>query len=106
MPQIPGLCWFSTGRPTVDLIIPRFGVCALVGTGSPAAIFGLIAIIVAGVTLVLVPLARAQSVFTLRPDDARAVDFTKEGFGASGDGVGDDADALQNAINRVQETTR
>ena len=48
----------------------------------------------------------AQSYFPQRPDDPRAVNFTKETFGAQADGVGDDAEALQNAINRVQETTR
>jgi len=49
---------------------------------------------------------RAQSSFPQRPDDPRAVDFTKEAFGAHADGAGDDAEALQQAINRVQETTR
>lgn len=49
---------------------------------------------------------RAQSYFPRRPDDPRAVDFTKEAFGAQADGAGDDAEALQNAINRVQETAR
>ncbi len=67
---------------------------------------GRISILVACMTFVLSPPVRAQSAFPLRPDDARAVDFTKEGFAASADGVGDDAVALQNAIDRVQETTR
>jgi pectate lyase-like protein/SMP-30/gluconolaconase/LRE-like protein len=49
---------------------------------------------------------QAQSYFPERPDDPRAVNFTKEAFGAHADGVGDDAEALQSAINRVQETTR
>ncbi|MBI5769306.1 MAG: SMP-30/gluconolactonase/LRE family protein [Verrucomicrobia bacterium] len=48
----------------------------------------------------------AQSFFPQRPDDPRAVDFTTEAFGAHADGAGDDADALQAAVNRVQETTR
>src|SRR5438067_1760377 len=48
----------------------------------------------------------AQSFFPLRPDDPRAVDFTKASFSAHADGLGDDAEALQQAINRVQETTR
>src|SRR5436305_1685459 len=52
------------------------------------------------------PALWAQSFFPQRPDDSRAVDFTSEGFGVHADGVGDDADALQRAINRVQETTR
>jgi hypothetical protein len=50
--------------------------------------------------------AFAQSFYPSRPDDPRAVDFTKDAFGAHADGVGDDADALQQAIDRVQETTR
>lgn len=47
----------------------------------------------------------AESCYPIRPDDPRAVDFTRESFGVHADGVGDDADALQEAINRVQETT-
>src|ERR1044071_2914986 len=46
----------------------------------------------------------AQSCFPQRPDDPRAVDFTKDAFGAQADGIGDNAEALQNAINRAQET--
>src|SRR5436190_8310396 len=49
-------------------------------------------------------LLHAQSFFPQRPDDPRAVDFTRETFGAHADGLSDDADALQQAINRVQET--
>ncbi len=44
---------------------------------------------------------RAQSFYPQRPDDPRAVEFTKES-GAHADGVTDDADTLQQAINRVQ----
>jgi sugar lactone lactonase YvrE len=47
----------------------------------------------------------AASFYAARPDDPRAVDFTREAFGANADGIGDDADALQRAIDRVQETT-
>lgn len=50
-------------------------------------------------------ISHAESYYPIRPDDSRAVDFTKEAFSAHADGVGDDADALQQAINRVQETT-
>jgi len=63
--------------------------------------------------------AAAQSVYTERPDDKLAVyltknqlgltksqlGLTKNQFGAYGDGVHDDAEALQQAIDRVQETT-
>ena len=45
-------------------------------------------------------LLHAQSIFTQRPDDPRAVDFTKEAFGAHGNGIADDTDALQQAMNR------
>jgi hypothetical protein len=48
----------------------------------------------------------AQSFYPQRPADPRAVDFTSAAFTVGADGVADDADALQQAINRVQETTR
>ena len=44
---------------------------------------------------------RAQSFFPQRPDDPRAVDFTRDAFGAHADGIGDDADALQQAVNSM-----
>ena len=49
--------------------------------------------------------AHAASFYPVRPADSRAVDFTAEAFGAHADGIGDDSDALQRAIDRVQETT-
>ena len=42
----------------------------------------------------------AQSIFTQRPDDPRAVDFTKDAFGAHSDGIADDTAALQQAMNQ------
>lgn len=47
----------------------------------------------------------AQSVYPVRPDDAHAVYLTRHDFAAIGDGEADDSDALQQAIDRVQETT-
>jgi hypothetical protein len=49
--------------------------------------------------------ASAQSVYAFQPDDPHAVYLTARDFGAHGDGVNDDSDALQHAIDRVQETT-
>ena len=49
--------------------------------------------------------AQGQSVYRQRPEDALAVDARPGVAGLHGDGVSDDADALQAAINRVQETT-
>lgn len=50
--------------------------------------------------------ASADSVYPLRPDDPRAVYLSDGAFGVKADGVADDADAIQQAIDRVQETTR
>jgi hypothetical protein len=55
--------------------------------------------------IVAVPIY-ADSYYPLRLDDPRAVYLTKDQFGVRADGIGDDSDALQQAINRVQETTR
>lgn len=49
--------------------------------------------------------AHAQSVYTARPDDPLAAYLTAADFGAHGDGLADDTDALQHAIDRVQQTT-
>jgi sugar lactone lactonase YvrE len=64
--------------------------------------FCAVAILLATVT---VP-AYADSYYPLRMDDPRAVYLTKDRFDVHADGMGDDSDALQQAINRVQETTR
>lgn len=47
----------------------------------------------------------AQSVFPLRPDDPHAAYLERGSFGAFADGKADDTEAIQTAINRVQETT-
>jgi hypothetical protein len=46
----------------------------------------------------------ANSYYTDRPDDARAIYLTRDNFPVHGDGIADDSDALQEAINKVQET--
>lgn len=50
--------------------------------------------------------AASLSIYPQRPDDPAAVYVTKEAFGIHADGIGDDTAALQQAIDRVQETTR
>jgi len=45
------------------------------------------------------------SYYTLRPNDPQAVYLTPGTDGLHGDGVGDDSAAIQQAIDRVQETT-
>ena len=47
----------------------------------------------------------AESYYPQRPNDANAAYLEKGNFGVKADGVADDSDALQQAINRVQETT-
>jgi sugar lactone lactonase YvrE len=41
----------------------------------------------------------------MRPEDAKAVYLTEMGEAVHGDGIGDDSDAIQHAVNKVQETT-
>ncbi len=45
------------------------------------------------------------SYYTARLDDPKAVYLTRDDSAAHGDGLADDTDALQRAIDRVQETT-
>ncbi|NLX26132.1 MAG: hypothetical protein GXY61_09280 [Lentisphaerae bacterium] len=44
---------------------------------------------------------KAASVYTEKPDDPRAVFFTPDNFDVHGDGIGDDSDALQEAVRRA-----
>jgi sugar lactone lactonase YvrE len=54
--------------------------------------------------LLPVPLV-AVSYYPSRIDDAKAVYLTSDHFPVRGDGVADDSDAIQQAIDKVQETT-
>src|SRR5258708_20683610 len=47
----------------------------------------------------------ADSQYPTKLDDAKAVYLTPDNFSVHADGVADDSDALQQAINKVQETT-
>jgi hypothetical protein len=46
----------------------------------------------------------AQSYYPVRLDDPKAIYLTPDNFPVHADGVADDAEALQAAINKVQET--
>jgi Pectate lyase superfamily protein/SMP-30/Gluconolactonase/LRE-like region len=53
------------------------------------------------------PPVDAASYYTQRPEDPKAVYLTRDAFGAQADGIGDDTDALQKAIDAVAtQTTR
>src|SRR3954447_20692948 len=45
---------------------------------------------------------RAQSIFTQRPDDPGAVVLTAEQFQVKGDGIADDSDGIQQAMDRAR----
>ena len=47
----------------------------------------------------------AASYFPVRPDDPKAVYLTREAFQVKGDGIADDSDAIQQAIDKVQAVT-
>jgi hypothetical protein len=46
----------------------------------------------------------AASYYTVHPDDPKAVYLTSQQFGIRGDGIADDTEAIQKAIDKVQET--
>src|ERR1700691_6140520 len=61
--------------------------------------------IFAAAMLVCVVPVFAASHSPSRLEDARAVYFTQDSFAVKGDGIADDSEALQQAINTVQEKT-
>src|ERR1700682_5018634 len=54
--------------------------------------------------LLAVPLS-ASSYYTSRIADPQAIYLTRSSFPVKGDGIADDTDAVQQAIDKVQETT-
>jgi sugar lactone lactonase YvrE len=46
----------------------------------------------------------ANSYYTKRPEDPKGFYLTPDNFPIQGDGIADDSDALQSAINKIQET--
>jgi pectate lyase-like protein len=76
-----------------------FHQAARVGTSTVAALGTAIA-------LVLFPIpVLAVSYYPLGLDDAKAVYLTREHFPVQGNGVDDDTESIQQAINKVQDTT-
>jgi sugar lactone lactonase YvrE len=69
------------------------------GRGIPAIIF------ITGLFLFARPLLWSASWYSLRLEDSKAVYLTADKFSVHADGIADDSEALQQAIDRVQETT-
>ncbi|WP_446743957.1 glycosyl hydrolase family 28-related protein [Silvibacterium acidisoli] len=61
--------------------------------------------VVAALCLAAVPAFASTSYYTQKLDDPKAVYVTKQEFGLHGDGVADDSDAIQQAIDKVESTT-
>ena len=61
-------------------------------------------LIVCGALWLAAPLW-GTSYYTIRLDDPKAVYLTRDNFSVRGDGIADDSDAIQQAIDKVQETT-
>ncbi|HWR99466.1 MAG TPA: glycosyl hydrolase family 28-related protein, partial [Prolixibacteraceae bacterium] len=68
--------------------------------------FVLFAISVSSQSLSAQELKNGQSVYPVMPADKNAVYLTKENFSVAADGVGDDAPALQSAIDQVLKNSR
>jgi hypothetical protein len=58
---------------------------------------------VAGILMAAVP-AWPASYYTVRLDDPKAVYLTADAFGVRGDGVADDTDAIQKAVDKALES--
>lgn len=65
----------------------------------------LLGLIAAALLAAAAPLRASSSVYPLRPNDPAAVYLTPNQFPVHADGKADDSDAIQQAINRVQETS-
>jgi sugar lactone lactonase YvrE len=61
-------------------------------------------LIVCGALWLAAPLW-GTSYYTIRLDDPKAVYLTRDNFSVRGDGIADDTDAIQQAIDKVQDTT-
>ncbi|HZR57865.1 MAG TPA: glycosyl hydrolase family 28-related protein, partial [Terriglobales bacterium] len=61
-------------------------------------------IVLLAISFAVVPLF-GSSYYPVRLDDPKAVYLTPENFSIHGDGIADDSEAVQQALNKVQETT-
>ncbi|MFI5071461.1 MAG: glycosyl hydrolase family 28-related protein [Terriglobales bacterium] len=62
-------------------------------------------LLAAAILLLVVPCFGSASYYPVRIDDEKAVYLTSENFPVKADGIADDTNAIQQAINKVQETT-
>ena len=89
--------FFHRTLPRTGMSALRFGGCAGMRLPRTARV---VASMVTLVTLVCSGSLRAQSLLTQKPDDPGAVVVTPDQFPVKADGVADDTDALQQAMNR------
>jgi sugar lactone lactonase YvrE len=92
------------GRRIIQSLTHKASLTALISYAWAELGIGLGAFLVPFLFLAVAPMW-AGSYYTVRLDDPKAVYLSRDQFLACGDGVADDSDSIQQAIDRVQSTT-